>query len=755
MLCTSGCDLCSNSGLDSCTSCETYNGTIYYLVDGTTTCGLSCPDGQYESPGDNRCYPCDVNCHTCDIAATNCTSCYLTTTGIRLFLENFMCVQTCGEAMYKNTTNNTCLPCHDGCLVCTGDTLSDCQACRNATDPANASNLLEYYLWIGNSVCDLVCPLGQYIREGYPNYCQACAVQCIGCSVTSTNCTIDNLCTVGYYFYVPTNSCLTTCPGGYYANDTTRRCEECVAGCSLCTAGDLLNCQACRSDGSTHYYKEIFNSWCVLDCEPGEYEVVSDNSCQACSAPCILCNSTSTTCQKCRNVTGTLYFYYAEECLTTCPNGYYGEATNNTCTLCHNACPLCFGPALTQCYSCQPDNSTGTDLYYYLEFGTTYCVQTCPYGQYATNATNTCQMCNINCATCEVNSTFCLTCTYVNTITIVYLYENACIITCPSGYWMNSTVQTDHQCSTCHEYCTVCTGPTNIECSQCGNQTVNGTLIQYYKDQSTTTCNPTCPDGQYIDDLVPNRCVPCDSSCVRCNVSSTNCFQCSFTGYFLYEPLNACVSQCPDNYYNDPTMTANYRYCTQCQAGCLTCDGAGLTNCQTCQNATDNGTTTNYYKEVSIDHCVAVCSNGYFGNAGTNICDPCNTGCVRCEFNASFCYECKSESGNDYYKPVDANSCVLVCPDGYYGNSTDYSCRTCIYFSLNGVCVLTCPADTFALRVDNSTTICKNCNDSDVTGNPCNQTYGFQIQTTVISGGSEMAHKVILDSAISANVTEA
>ena len=83
-----------------------------------------------------------------------------------------MCVQTCGEAMYKNSTNNTCLPCHDGCLVCTGDTLSECQACRNATDPSNSSNILEYYLWIGNSVCDVSCPLGQYIREGFPNYCQ-------------------------------------------------------------------------------------------------------------------------------------------------------------------------------------------------------------------------------------------------------------------------------------------------------------------------------------------------------------------------------------------------------------------------------------------------------------------------------------------------------------------------------------------------------------------------------------------------------
>jgi proprotein convertase subtilisin/kexin type 5 len=201
-------------------------------------------------------------------------------------------------------------------------------------------------------------------------------------------------------------------------------------------------------------------SWCVTNCIDGEFSVLSDHSCQSCNPSCVLCNQTASTCQKCKNVSGILYYYYSNECLINCPNGMYGESSNNTCVVCNSACSLCFGPSTIQCYACNPDNTTGT--YYYLSYGTTYCVTTCPYGQYAVNGSYTCQPCNINCATCSGVSTNCLTCTYVNTINIVYLLNAVCILTCPNSYWMNSAVPLDHKCSPCHPYCAVCTGPSNL-----------------------------------------------------------------------------------------------------------------------------------------------------------------------------------------------------------------------------------------------------------------------------------------------------
>ena len=123
--------------------------------------------------------------------------------------------------------------------------------------------------------------------------------------------------------------------------------------------------------------------------------------------------------------------------------------------------------------------------HHYLQFGTTYCVEVCPYGEYEVLSDHTCKMCNINCATCHGTSTYCLTCSYVNTINIVYLLEGECVTFCPQGYWLNSTVEADHQCSFCHDACIACTGPSNEECSICGNYTENSTgeVVVNYKDQ--------------------------------------------------------------------------------------------------------------------------------------------------------------------------------------------------------------------------------------------------------------------------------
>lgn len=104
-----------------------------------------------------------------------------------------------------------------------------------------------------------------------------------------------------------------------------------------------------------------------------------------------------------------------------------------------------------------------------------------------------------------------------------------------------------------------------------------------YKDKYSTTCDITCPGGQFISQLVPNYCVPCNASCLLCQAESTNCSKCEF-GFFLYEAMNLCTANCPINYYNNYTVTANNYYCTHCEPGCYSCDGSGLVHCQTCEN---------------------------------------------------------------------------------------------------------------------------------------------------------------------------
>ena len=70
--------------------------------------------------------------------------------------------------------------------------------------------------------------------------------------------------------------------------------------------------------------------------------------------------------------------------------------------------------------------------------------------------------------------------------------------------------------------------------------------------------------------------------------------------------------------------------------------------------------------------------------------------------------------------------------------------------------MLTCPSNTFAYTLvtgNISKTICQNCTDPSVTGNPCNRTYTFNIETRVINGGKNLRHKVFLSGGLSKNIT--
>ena len=228
--------------------------------------------------------------------------------------------------------------------------------------------------------------------------------------------------------------------------------------------------------------------------------------------------------------------------------------------------------------------------------------------------------------------------------------------------------------------------------------------------------------------------MPCNTACLLCAVNSTNCFKCAF-GYYLYVPANSCLSNCPINYYNNPVITINYYYCTECTTGCLSCTGPSLNNCSSCKNDTAvNGTIISYFKDPTGTYCVLACSQGYYGNAADNNCESCQIGCVTCNYSASNCFKCQSAGGNDYFLPATSNSCVTVCPNGYYGNSTDYTCHPCIYYTLNGTCLLTCPSGTF-VQMQGTHAICQSCNGTNVTGNPCNTSPTFTVQTQVINNG--------------------
>jgi hypothetical protein len=69
----------------------------------------------------------------------------------------------------------------------------------------------------------------------------------------------------------------------------------------------------------------------------------------------------------------------------------------------------------------------------------------------------------------------------------------------------------------------------------------------YYKDLNSNTCSPTCPNGQYIDNVLPNICNYCNTICTVCT-SATVCLAC-VSGYFLYSPQSVCSLTCPTGFF--------------------------------------------------------------------------------------------------------------------------------------------------------------------------------------------------------------
>lgn len=47
-------------------------------------------------------------------------------------------------------------------------------SCNN--DTSNASDIVVYYKYINQTICNVSCPDGQFIKAGTPNNCQACSV---------------------------------------------------------------------------------------------------------------------------------------------------------------------------------------------------------------------------------------------------------------------------------------------------------------------------------------------------------------------------------------------------------------------------------------------------------------------------------------------------------------------------------------------------------------------------------------------------
>ena len=104
-------------------------------------------------------------------------------------------------------------------------------------------------------------------------------------------------------------------------------------------------------------------------------------------------------------------------CFTTCPDGFYTDTTTNKCLPCNAICPTCFGPLITNCYTCTGD--------YYLQISITTCDKKCPGGTFKDTASKTCSPC-IGCNICGTTATDCLNVIHIykfNSARLIHIWD--------------------------------------------------------------------------------------------------------------------------------------------------------------------------------------------------------------------------------------------------------------------------------------------------------------------------------------------
>ena len=167
-----------------------------------------------------------------------------------MFLSNGTCIFDCSAGMYEDNTTHLCTACDGACLTCLDGSRSYCYSCGNVSTT-------QYYLIIGTTICSTSCPVGQYIDAAYPNNCQACSSNCVGCEGAASNClsNVTGVCPSNLFFNNATNSCVLVCPDGTYGDSISRFCESCASGCALCYGSVLSKCTKCTSVLGTNYFK--------------------------------------------------------------------------------------------------------------------------------------------------------------------------------------------------------------------------------------------------------------------------------------------------------------------------------------------------------------------------------------------------------------------------------------------------------------------------------------------------------------------
>ncbi|KAK5851566.1 hypothetical protein PBY51_023112 [Eleginops maclovinus] len=280
MACEEGCRKCVLYNPKHCLSCTE---GFYNFQDG---CYKNCPAKTFSVESEMSCAPCEESCVSCDQH-----ECYWCETD--LFLSEGSCVSECPDGFYGDEDTNDCEECDPACETCAGPEDDDCLSCEDG-------KLLES----GECVSDHeLCPAKTFRSDD--GACEDCHPSCESCSGEEKNqCTT---CAKGRFLTVQ-QTCVSKCPGGFFANRLSGACEACPPGCVQCV--DAQHCSRCQSSRSALLFLQ--DGRCVQQCVRG---YPAGPVCRSCVSGCVSCVKNATHCLSCEEP----LLLHKHQCVGTCP----------------------------------------------------------------------------------------------------------------------------------------------------------------------------------------------------------------------------------------------------------------------------------------------------------------------------------------------------------------------------------------------------------------------------------------------------
>lgn len=476
---------------------------------------------------------------------------------------------------YEGYLGSDCgLRCHYSCRGCAGQEATQCKSCWS-----NAQ--------LVNGVCQ--CKDGFY---GEPQACQPCHASCAKCSGgSSSTCT---LCKAPTQLPDGTTSGTCSCPPEGWFLDGTGMCSLCDSACLQCK-GAKTQCLKCKSNailsGTTCSCKDGFYGL-PENCQPCDpmCATCTGSGPKACSK-CALVGSSPPNCSPCDKTCATCFGATATQCLSCsskaalalgackCLSGYY--LSTSGCQPCHKSCFTCTEGAKEKCTRCQSSEA-------FLSANPGFCK--CPVGSYMYEELGTCKKCPLLDGICDLSCGN--SCPQAPLLVNTQRMNN--LLVCKSGYAPSRDKLT---CELCYSTCVKCTGPSNVDCSECelNAELKNGGCV--------------CKLGYYFDG---KNCLACSFPCASCfGDGDSRCITC-----IDYAQLTVNKCGCQAGYF----PSVDKKTCAKCHDTCLTCSLAGEYGCVTC-----------FARAVRKPNGNCMCQDGYYPNLTSAQCEFCHPTCKMCD----------------------------------------------------------------------------------------------------------------------------